>query len=120
VADDDEHTVGLSGRLIFPLLWQFWTHVLNVDTPIGRKVKAKVMTEAEPLIRVKPKHLDAAGVKRVPRIVGVRDGLPLLDDGRVLDVPDVVWATGYRNAYEWLELPVLDGERAEPKTVRGT
>ena len=113
------NTVGLSGRLIFPLLWQFWTHVLNLDTPIGRKVRDKVLTEPEPLIRVKPKHLDAAGVKRVPRTVGVRDGLPLLDDGRVLDVPNIIWATGYRNAYNWLDLPVLDGERAEPKTVRG-
>lgn len=113
------NTVGLSGRLIFPLLWQFWTHVLNLDTPIGRKVKTRVTSGPEPLIRVKPKHLDAAGVKRVSRTAGVRDGQPLLDDGAVLDVANVIWATGYRNAFDWLDLPVLDPERGEPITERG-
>ena len=113
------NTVGLSGRLLFPLLWQFWTHVLNVDTPLGRKVKANALTHSEPLIRVKPKHLDAAGVKRAPRTVGVRDGLPLLEDCGVLDVPTVIWATGYRTAFEWLDLPSIDGERPELHTDRG-
>ena len=37
---------------------------------------------ATPLIRVKSRDLDADGVLRVPRTVGVRDGRPLLDDGR--------------------------------------
>jgi putative flavoprotein involved in K+ transport len=113
------NTVGLSGRLIFPLLWQFWTHVLTVDTPIGRKVKAKVATGRKPLIRVKPKHLDAAGVKRVPRTVGARGGLPLLADDSVLDVPNIIWATGYRTAYEWLDLAGVDGDRPERVTDRG-
>ena len=114
------NTVGLSGRLLFPLLWQFWTHVLTADTPIGRKVKAKASSgRSEPLIRVKPKHLDAAGVKRVPRTVGARGGLPLLADDSVLDVPNVIWSTGYRTDYEWLDLAGVDGERPDLITDRG-
>src|SRR5205085_11145609 len=74
------NTVGLSGRLAFPIIWQVWTHVINVDTPVGRKVRPKVLRGPEPLIRVKPKHLDAARVERVGRTVGARGGLPLLDD----------------------------------------
>ena len=43
------------------------------------------------------KDLRAAGVERVlARTVGVEDGLPVLDDGRVLDVQNVVWCTGFR------------------------
>jgi putative flavoprotein involved in K+ transport len=110
---------GLSGRVLFPLLWQLWTHVLTVDTPIGRKVRRQVRTRPEPLIRVKPKDLDAAGVKRAPRTVAVVDGRPLLDDDRVLDVPNVIWATGYRADYEWLDLPRLAADGGEPETVRG-
>jgi putative flavoprotein involved in K+ transport len=113
------NTAGLSGRLLFPLLWQLWTHLLTVDTPMGRKVRQTRRTTPEPLIRVKPKHLDAAGVKRVPRTVAVVDGLPLLDDDRVLDVPNVIWATGYRPDYEWLDLPGLPADGIEPETVRG-
>ena len=50
----------------------------------------------EPLIRVKPKDLAAAGVERVARTAGVRDGRPVLEDGRVMDVENVIWCTGYR------------------------
>ena len=51
-----------------------------------------------PLIRVKVRDLDAAGVERVPRVTGVRDGLPQLEDGRVLDVANVIWSTGFRSS----------------------
>jgi putative flavoprotein involved in K+ transport len=42
----------------------------------------------------------------------VRDGKPLLADNTVVDAASVIWATGYRPAYDWLDLPVLgdDGE----------
>jgi putative flavoprotein involved in K+ transport len=99
---------GTSGRLIFPLLWQVWTHVLTFGTPIGRKALPKIRAGKEPLIRVKPKHLAAAGVEFVPRTVGIRDGLPVLADERVIDVASVIWATGYRPAHDWIDLPVLD------------
>ena len=45
-----------------------------------------MLHRAAPLIRMRPTELTAAGVERVPRVTGVRDGLPVLDDGRVLDV----------------------------------
>jgi putative flavoprotein involved in K+ transport len=92
--------------------------VLTVRTPIGRKVRPKLMTTAAPLIRVKPKDLVAAGVERVPRVVGARDGLPLLEDNRVVDVASVVWCTGFRPGFSWIDLPIL-GDRGEPDHDRG-
>ncbi len=99
---------GRSGRLIFPLIWQIWTHVLTFDTPIGRKALPKIRAGRQPLIRVKPKHLAAANVEVVPRTVGAQHGLPELEDGRTIDVPTVIWCTGYRSAHDWIDLPVLD------------
>jgi putative flavoprotein involved in K+ transport len=101
---------GLAGRLIFPLLWQVWTRMLTFDAPVGRKLLPKIRAAKQPLIRVKPKHLAAAGVEVVPRTAGVHDGLPRLEDGTVLEVPSVVWCTGYRTAHDWIDLPVLDEE----------
>lgn len=101
---------GTSGRLIFPLLWQFWTHVLNFGTPIGRKALPKIKAGREPRIRVKQKHLVAAGVEFVPRTSGIRDGLPQLADGSVLPVATVIWATGYRPAHDWIDLPVVGAD----------
>jgi putative flavoprotein involved in K+ transport len=99
---------GPVGHVVFPLLWQVWSHVLTYGSPIGRKALPKIRAGKEPLIRVKPKHLAAAGVEFVPRTAGVRDGLPVLDDQRVLDVASVAWCTGYRTKHDWIDLPVLD------------
>jgi putative flavoprotein involved in K+ transport len=93
-------------------------HVLTVRTPIGRKVRPRFVANATPLIRVKPKDLVAAGVTRVARIAGTCDGLPVTDDGEVLDVATVIWATGYRPGFSWIDLPVM-GDHQEPVHDRG-
>jgi putative flavoprotein involved in K+ transport len=104
-------------RLGFEVLRFFWHHVLTKSTPIGRKVGPKA-TSHDPLIRVKTKHLTEAGADRVGRVVGLRDGLPLLDDDRVLDVPNVIWCTGFRRDFSWIELPIFD-EEGNPRHDRG-
>lgn len=93
-------------------------HILTERTPIGRRYKAKHASKGDPLVRVKPKQLLAAGVERVPKTVGVRDGKPMLEDGRVLDVTNVVWATGYRHDFSWIDLPIF-GEDGELVHERG-
>lgn len=83
-------------------------HVLSLGTPIGRKVHSKLSTGATPLVRVKPKDLIAAGIERVSRVVGVKDGKPLLADHRTLDVANVIWCTGYDPGFSWIDLPLFD------------
>ena len=60
-----------------------------------------------PLIRVKSKDLAAAGVRGAPRVVGVRGGKPLLEDGRTLDVANVIWCSGLHPGFDWIDLPVF-------------
>jgi putative flavoprotein involved in K+ transport len=105
-------------RLILPVLWFVASHVLTVRTPIGRKVRPHILAEGAPLIRVKSEDLVAAGVERVPRTVAARDGLPLLEDGRGLDVANVIWCTGFRQDFGWIDVPVF-GEASEPVHERG-
>jgi len=93
-------------------------HVLTVRTPIGRKMRSHFLTSATPLIRVKPKDLVAAGVTRVGRIVDVQDGLPVTEDGQTVYVASVIWCTGFRPGFSWIDLPVL-GDRQEPEHERG-
>jgi putative flavoprotein involved in K+ transport len=107
-------------RLGFAVLAFLWTRVLTVSTPMGRKVKSEIRTHGGPLIRVKRAHLEAAGVERVlERTVGVEDGKPVLGDGRVLDVANVVWCTGFRNDYSWIRLPVPVEDDGYPEQKRG-
>ncbi len=110
---------GAAARLFLTrlVLRGLFHRVLTVNTPMGRKLRPKVLSEGGPLIRVKPRDLSAAGVERVPRTADVRDGLPVLADGRVLDVANVIWCTGFHPGFSWIALPVLGEE--EPMHERG-
>jgi hypothetical protein len=68
------------------------------------------LTKGGPLIRTRSADLAAAGVERMPRVVGARDGLPLLEDGRTVDVANIVWCSGFTPGLSWIDLPVLDTE----------
>jgi putative flavoprotein involved in K+ transport len=105
---------GLAARLVLSrlMLRVAFHRILSLATPIGRRVRPKTLHRAAPLIRLKPKDLANAGIVRVPRVVDVRNGLPVLEDGRVLDVANVVWCTGFDAGFSWIDLPVFsaDGE----------
>ena len=104
--------------VVLPLLFRFLAHrVLTVRTPMGRHQRHKLLTEGSPLVRVKPRDLTAAGVQRVARVTGVRDGRPLLADDTTADVSNIIWCTGYRPDYSWIDLPVL--RRRCPEHQRG-
>jgi putative flavoprotein involved in K+ transport len=111
------------GRFVFlPLMFRIIGHrVLTVRTAIGRKMRPTVLTHAAPVVRVKPADIAAAGVERVGRVVGTRDGLPQLADERVLAVENVIWCTGFGPDFSWIDLPVFgqDKEPREPTHVRG-
>ena len=105
---------GFCGRhLLQPLVIGFVFHrVLTVETSLGRKIRPGALHGAAPLIRVKSRDLEAAGVRRAPRVIGARDGMPLLADGRTLAVANIIWCNGFDAGFDWIDLPVFaeDGE----------
>jgi putative flavoprotein involved in K+ transport len=105
-------------RFGYRLIRFFGHRVLRVDTRVGRKLGPKLISKGDPLIRTKLKDLVAADVERVPRVIGVRDGRPVLEDERVLDVANVIWCTGFRTDFQWIDLPVF-GDDGQPRHYRG-
>jgi putative flavoprotein involved in K+ transport len=106
-------------RVVWPVLRFLATRVITVDTPIGRKARHEIRGHGGPLLRVKRSDLAAAGVERVlDRTVGVQDGFPVLENGRVLEVANVIWCTGFRPNYSWIDLP-LEYEEGYPSQYRG-
>ncbi len=100
------------------LLRTLFHYIMTIRTPIGRKARPKMLKGGAPLIRVKSRELAAAGVERTPRTAGVRDGRPLLEDGRVPDVTNVIWCTGFHPGFSWIQLPIFDS-RGEPRHEGG-
>ena len=98
----------LSGRILIPVLSRLILRVLSTTTPIGKRARPKILSRGAPLVRVKERDLVGAGVERVGRTVGVVDGYPELDDGRVVDVSNVVWCNGFEPGFSWIDLPVFD------------
>ncbi len=133
-AAKNNHKVWLSGRdtghlpfniestiaqaILIRLVIRFLFHrVLSTSTPIGRKVRPKLTSMGGPLIRNKPKQFVVAGIKRVPKVIGVQDGLPLLENDEIVKVKNVVWCTGFHPSFSWIDIPVFKDR--EPMQVRG-
>lgn len=96
----------VTARFVLPIIRFLGTHLLTLRTPPGRKMAAALTTI--PLIRTRSADLTASGVRMVQRIAGVRDGLPVTQGGEVLDVSTVVWCTGYRDDFSWIDAPAFD------------
>ena len=107
-------------HLLVPLVLRVIFHrVLTVGTPLGRAARPGMLTRGGPLVRVKPRDLDAVGVERIPRTVGVQNGLPLLEDGRTLEVANVIWCSGYHPGFSWIDLPIFEEDGELPHHHRG-
>ena len=103
----------------WPVVEFVFGHVLTIRTPMGRRMRPEVRKAGGPLLRIRLGDLDRAGVERhAARTTGVRDGRPMLDDGTVLDVANVVWATGYQPDYSFVAAPIV-GEDGWPIETRG-
>jgi putative flavoprotein involved in K+ transport len=110
---------GRAARVLLPLVLRVLFHrVARANTPWGRKFRAKMLSHGGPLVRTKPSDLAAAEVERVPRVAGVQNGKPVLEDGRVLDVANVIWCTGFEPGFSWIDLPVFD-QQGWPEHERG-
>lgn len=100
------------GTLVGDIWWWFITRVLTINTVIGRKVRERFRRGGDPLLRLSPKAIVRAGVERGPRVEGLADGTPRLEDGRVLEVASIIWATGFRSDFSWIDLPTIDVSEA--------
>ena len=106
-------------RLAWPLMRFVASNVLTRRTPIGRKMAPMVRAGGGPLLRYRRQELLADGVELRPaRFSGARDGRPMLADGSVLDVATVVWCTGFRPDFSWVEAANVD-ELGWPIESRG-
>jgi putative flavoprotein involved in K+ transport len=110
---------GRPARQIMKLMWFAANHVLTMRTPMGRRLRPHIREHGGPLLRVKLEHLHEAGVQyESDRVALVSGGKPVLGDGRILDVANVIWCTGFRPDFSWIHLPVT-GPDGWPQQIRG-
>lgn len=98
---------GRLGNLLEAPIWFAVTRLLTGANPIGRRFRDEMRAHGAPLERIKGADVRAAGVTRIPvRAVGANEGLPVLADGRVIEAANVIWCTGFRPEFGWLQVPL--------------
>jgi putative flavoprotein involved in K+ transport len=88
--------------------WFLISRVLSIHTPMGRKMRDVVLHHGAPLIRANMQEVTGAGIVSAPRVKDVVSGKPELEDERALPVDGIIWATGFRPDYSWIDLPIFD------------
>jgi putative flavoprotein involved in K+ transport len=106
------------GRDVYDWLW--WTVMRpSVESWAGRRLMGNGLFAGDPLVGFSRRALMIPTLTSVGRTVGVSNGHPRLEDGRVLeDVRAVVWCTGFRPDFRWIHLPVF-GPEGYPHHRRG-
>jgi putative flavoprotein involved in K+ transport len=74
---------------------------VNTATRLGRRLRAR----GEFVIGTNRRRLKQAGVRFRPRLVNAQGRTARFADDSTLDVPVVIWATGYRSDYSWISIP---------------
>ncbi|HSK90431.1 MAG TPA: NAD(P)/FAD-dependent oxidoreductase [Euzebyales bacterium] len=105
----------LGGRDLFWWLTRLRLMRVAADSRLGRRVQAR----GEFVIGTNSRDLERAGVRFRPRLDDADGRTVRFADGSTLDVGVVVWATGYRSDYSWIEIPrlVLDPRVAHRRGV---
>jgi putative flavoprotein involved in K+ transport len=105
----------LFARDIYDWIWPLLTK-FSADTAIGRRIRERT-SRGDPLVGISVRQIRRAGVERVGRLTSVEDGLPVCE-GETIEPAVVVWSTGFRPDYRWIDLPVL-GDSGYPRHERG-
>jgi putative flavoprotein involved in K+ transport len=91
------------GRDLFWWLTKSGLIKKTVETRIGQRLRHR-----DTLIGSNPRGVKRHGVALKPRVTGASDRMVTLADGSTLEIDAVIWATGYRSDYSWIDAPILD------------
>ena len=105
----------LLGRDLFWWLTQLRFMRVNTTTRLGRRLRAR----GEFIIGSNRRRLHRAGVRFRPRLVDADGQTVRFADGGTVQVRTVIWATGFRPDYSWIQVPgvLTDGSVAHRRGV---
>lgn len=96
----------LLGKDVFWWLSGIGFMKVSTDSRLGRK-----LSKRDVLIGSSPRRLRQSGVTLRKRLASVSGRRAVFDDGSGQDFEAIVWATGYRSDFSWMDIPVVLDER---------
>ena len=103
------------GKDLFWWLTRFGLQARPADSRLGRRMQAR----GDFVIGTSRRKLRQAGVRFRPRLAEAEGRTVRFADGSPLDVGVVIWATGFRSDYSWIDVPgiVADGRVVHQRGV---
>jgi putative flavoprotein involved in K+ transport len=78
---------------------------VSTDSRLGRK-----LAKRDVLIGSSPRGLRHSGVTLRNRLASAAGRRAVFDDGSEQDIDAIVWATGYRSDFSWIDIPTIKDE----------
>jgi putative flavoprotein involved in K+ transport len=103
----------LLGRDLFWYLERTGLIRKGLDSRIGQRLSGR-----DTLIGSTRRGIERRGAEVHPRAVAAEGSTVTFGDGTKLDARSVIWATGFRSDYAWVDVPIFD-ERGTPVQRRG-
>src|SRR3954451_7960983 len=103
------------GRDLFWWLTRLGLMNKGPDSRLAKRMRAR----GDLVVGTSRKDLRDAGVDFRPRLVHASGRTAIFADGSTVDVDAVVWATGFRPDYTWIDAPELADEAGMPRHVGG-
>ena len=85
---------------------------VSTDSRLGRK-----LAKRDVLIGSSPRRLRRSGVTLRKRLTSASGRRAVFDDGSEQDIDAIVWATGYRSDFSWIDVPAVRDARAAPSST---
>jgi putative flavoprotein involved in K+ transport len=105
----------LLGRDLFWWLTKSRLFNTTIDSRLGRRLSTRDTLIGSSPRKLRSKH----GVELRPRVVDASGRRVRFEEGNELAVDAVIWATGYRPDYSWIDPPVFDADGGRLRHRRG-
>jgi putative flavoprotein involved in K+ transport len=97
--------------------WWLLENLLTIKTPMGRKVRPQFV-KGGGVFPYLVQEIKESTISLRTRLSGVKDKMPMLENGETIATSVIIWCTGHRPNFSWIKECVTD-ERGWPVTERG-
>jgi putative flavoprotein involved in K+ transport len=105
----------IAGRDLFWWLTRLGVMDKGPDSLLAKRIRAR----GDLIIGTSRRALASAGADFRPRLVGASGRLARFADGTAIQPDAVVWATGYRPDYTWIDIPDVTAPDGRPRHEHG-
>lgn len=98
----------------------WWLKSIGIMKVSANSRLGKILKDKDPIIGLETKELIRSGkITLLPRATSANSNTLIFENGRDIKPANIIWATGFRSSYEWIDMPHIFDDKGLPKHTRG-